>query len=223
MDVPRPFPTGWHVEHLAETGSTNADLLARAARSPSRSVLFADHQTAGRGRLDRRWEAPPGTNLLVSFLFHGGQPVELMRRIAIAAVSAAAEFGSQARLKWPNDVLVDGHKLGGMLAQRSDGAIVIGLGLNVGWAPEGAARLGDGIAPVDVLAAVLRAFDGLAGDVHARYRELLATLGQEVRVQLPAGDLVGRAVDVEPDGHLVVLDACAITHRVDIGDVIHLR
>ncbi|HWL45692.1 MAG TPA: biotin--[acetyl-CoA-carboxylase] ligase [Ilumatobacter sp.] len=237
MEPPRPLPpaspAGWHVDHVPVTGSTNADLLAAAAAgAPDRSVLRTDHQTAGRGRLDRRWDAPPGTNLLVSFLFRdesNGDPVTLMRRVAIAAVEAVAEVaGVEARLKWPNDVLVDGRKLAGMLAQRGDGATVIGLGLNVGWAPEGAAQLGDGIAPADVLAAVLQAFDAFASappeKVHARYCELLATLGQHVRVELPGDNtLVGRVTGVEPGGQLVVLDECAITHRVDVGDVIHVR
>lgn len=214
---------------MAETGSTNADLLAVAATAPTRTVRYTDHQTAGRGRLDRRWDAPPGTNLLVSFLFRGGSPVDWMRRIAIAVVSATdAVAGVAAHLKWPNDVLVDGRKLAGMLAQRDGDATVVGLGLNVGWAPDGAARLGDGLAPADVLAAVLAAFDAFAArderDLHARYTELLATLGQQVRVEFPDGSaLVGRATDVEPDGRLVVLDACALTHRVDVGDVIHAR
>ena len=233
MDVARPFPPGWppgwHVEHVAETGSTSADLLAVAGTAPTRTVRFTDHQTAGRGRLDRRWDAPPGANLLVSFLFRGGTPIEWMRRIGVAAVAAAADVaGVTARLKWPNDVLVDGRKLAGMLAQldgsHAEPVTVVGLGLNVGWAPDGAARLGDHLVPADVLAAELRAFDAFDGDLHARYSGLLATLGQEVRVELPDGaTLVGRATAVEPDGRLVLLDACALTHRIDAGDVIHLR
>ena len=83
----RTIGPGWTVEHVAETGSTNADLLATAAQRPDRSVLVAAHQTAGRGRLDRRWDAPPGANLLVSILFHDvpAQPSELTRRVALAA------------------------------------------------------------------------------------------------------------------------------------------
>lgn len=218
------------MRHVPETGSTNADLLAEAAAgAPHRSVLFTDHQTAGRGRLDRRWDAPPGANLLVSFLFRDGRegasPVELMRRIALAAVDAVAEVaGVHARLKWPNDVLVDGRKLAGLLAQRNDTATVIGLGLNVRWAPEGGAVLGERHRPADVLAALLRAYDRLDTDVHDRYRRLLATIGQRVRVDLPAGEpLLGRALDAERDGSLVVLDDCGLTHRVDVGDVIHVR
>lgn len=224
--TPRAWPAGWHVVHVAETGSTNADLLADTA-APDRSVLVADHQTAGRGRLDRRWDAPPGTNLLVSVLFRDvpPDPGDLMRRMGVAAVEAARRFGADtAALKWPNDVLIDDRKLAGLLAQRgSSGEVVVGLGLNVGWAPPGAARLGDAIEPLDVLAAVLEAFDDQPGDAHERYRSLLGTLGQRVRVELPDGELIGVAIDIERDGRLIVVDECAVSHRVDVGDVVHLR
>ncbi len=227
-DAPVAWPTGWIVEHVAETGSTNADLLAAAAQgAPDRSVRYADHQTAGRGRLDRVWTAPPGSNLLVSMLFRTvpDDPGELTRRIGLAAVDAARDVADVvAVLKWPNDVLVDGKKLAGILAQRAgDGSVVVGMGLNVGWAPDGAARLGDGIDPATVLRSVLDAFDGLPVDIAGRFRDALDTLGRRVRIELPAGELVGTAIDVEPDGRLVVLDDCAITHRVSVGDVVHLR
>ena len=152
-------------------------------------------------------------------------PTELTRRVGLAAIDAArATAGVAATLKWPNDVLVGESKLAGILAQRgSGGEVVVGLGLNVAWAPEHAARLGDGIAPADVLRAVLVAFDALPDDVGPRYRASLTTLGRQVRIELPAGEVVGRAVDVEADGRLVVIDDCAITHRVAVGDVVHLR
>lgn len=211
-----------------ETGSTNTDLLAAAAQgAPDRSVRYADHQTAGRGRLDRVWMAPPGSNLLVSMLFRTvpDDPGELTRRVGLAAVDAARRVGEiDAVLKWPNDVLVGDAKLAGILAQRAgDGSVVIGMGLNVGWAPDDAARLGDGIEPAAVLRSVLEAYDELPHDIGPRFREALDTLGRRVRIERPVGELVGTAVDVEADGRLVVLDDCAITHRVSVGDVVHLR
>ncbi|HEY5663850.1 MAG TPA: biotin--[acetyl-CoA-carboxylase] ligase [Ilumatobacter sp.] len=209
-----------------ETGSTNADLLALAGDLPDLTALRAGHQTAGRGRLDRRWEAPPGTNLLVSLLFRDvpADPGDLMRRTALAVVDGvAACSGVDAVLKWPNDVLVDGRKLAGLLAQRADdGSVVVGVGLNVGWAPEGAAKLG-AMAVDRVLAAVLTAYGALPADIDHRYRAALSTIGMWVDVELPAGVLSGRAVDVEPDGRLVVVDECAISHRIAVGDVVHLR
>jgi BirA family biotin operon repressor/biotin-[acetyl-CoA-carboxylase] ligase len=224
---PRSWPPGWTVEHVAATGSTNADLLATAAARPDRSVLVADHQTAGRGRLGRRWDAPPGANLLASLLFHAvpGDPGELTRRVGLAAVDACrAVAGVAAVLKWPNDVLVGDRKVAGILAERgAEGSVVVGLGLNVRWAPDGAARLGADLVPLDVLAAVLAAYDALPADIDQRYRQALATLGRAVRIELAGGILEATATDVEPDGRLVVVDRCGMTHRIDAGDVIHVR
>ena len=225
-DRPPEWPHGWHVREVAETGSTNADLLAIADRAPDRSVLRADHQTAGRGRLDRRWEAPPGSNLLVSVLFRDVpvEPSELTRRVGLAIVDAAAQVaGVSAVLKWPNDVLVDDAKVAGILAQRApEGAVVVGAGVNLGWAPEGATRFGD-IVPAVFLAAMLRAYEALPADIGDRYRAVLATLGRRVRVERPNDAIVGIAVDVDDAGRLTVIDECAITHHVDVGDVVHLR
>jgi BirA family biotin operon repressor/biotin-[acetyl-CoA-carboxylase] ligase len=232
----------WLVTVVDETGSTNADLLAAAAAgAPDRSVLAARHQTAGRGRLDRRWQAPAGANLLVSILFRHvpAHPHELTHRVALAAALAVERTtGVHAVLKWPNDLLVldrngEPRKLAGVLAQAGavDGRldhVVVGIGVNVGWSPPdgdgvSAIDLAGAVAPLDLLDALLAELDGLPADIHDTYRARLATLGQRVRVQRTDGDVVGRAVDVEPDGRLVVLDDCAITHRIDTGDVVHLR
>ncbi|HEX4980047.1 MAG TPA: biotin--[acetyl-CoA-carboxylase] ligase [Ilumatobacteraceae bacterium] len=236
----RPWPDGWIVTHVPVTGSTNEDLLAAAAvGAPDRSVLVADHQTAGRGRLDRRWEAPPGVNLLVSILFRTvPTPASILtQRVGLAAIDACrAAAGVEAVLKWPNDLLVDERKLAGILAQRAaDGSIVVGLGLNVGWAPTGAASLRGAASldsaasrigeptPLDMLAALLTAFDSLPDDIGDRYRAALATLGRRVDVQLPGGRIDGRAVDIDGHGRLIVIDSCGLTHRLDVGDVVHVR
>jgi len=226
------WPAGWHVRWVSETGSTNADLLAAGASGAlDRTVLAADHQTAGRGRLDRRWEAPAGANLLVSMLLRElpENPHVVTQRVALAAIAACKATASVAvTLKWPNDLLLDGAKLAGILAQTGtspDGAfVVVGLGLNVGWAPPEAACLGDATNPRSLLRALLSAFDELPLDISVPYRAGLATIGQLVRVELPGERFItGRALDVEPDGRLVVLDDCAVTHRIDTGDVVHLR
>ena len=220
----------WQITIVDETGSTNADLLAAAAAGAvDRSVLMARHQSAGKGRLDRRWDAPPGTNLLVSLLFREvpEHRHELTQRVALAASQACSNIaGASPELKWPNDLLLDGRKLAGVLAQAGGVGteyVVVGIGLNIGWAPGGAARLGDGYDPADVLDAMLVAYDGLPGDITDMYRASLATIGHSVRVELSGSEVVGIALDVLPDGRLVVLDECGITHRFDTGDVVHLR
>ena len=227
-----PWPDGWTVRHVAETGSTNADLLADLAAGlvGDRSVLVTDHQTAGRGRLDRRWDAPPGTNLLVSIALAPVPSVaaDATHRVGLAALSAVRDVrpDAQVALKWPNDLLVDDRKLAGILAQRSStrDAVVVGLGLNVSWAPDGAARLGSSVRPADVLTRLLRHFDELAEPIGPRYRSELSTIGERVRVELPAGPAVeGTAIDVDDSGRLVVRCDDGAVSAFDVGDVVHVR
>ncbi len=121
----------------------------------------------------------------------------------------------------------------GILAQRvpDRDAVVVGLGLNVGWAPQGAAALATGpsgraVAPVDVLAALVGRVDRSCRPTSARrYRDALVTLGRWVRVELPGRSepLHGRAVDVDDDGRLTVIDVDGVRHDLDVGDVVHVR
>lgn len=146
------------VRWVVETGSTNADLLVEAGAGPAADVvLVADHQGAGRGRLDRTWEAPPGSSLLVSVLLRPAlAPDELhlvSTAVGVAAVEAVRAVAVPAALKWPNDLVVetpDGvRKLAGILAEaRLQGstveAVVVGIGINVNWPeplPEELARI----------------------------------------------------------------------------------
>ena len=140
------------VRVVAETGSTNADLLA-VAREGAREgvVLVAEAQTAGRGRMGRRWTSPPRAGLTFSVLLRPyGVPAAMLGWIALltgTAVAAALPTVAavQPRLKWPNDVLAGRAKLGGILAERSGSAVVVGIGLNVtqrvAELPEGATSL----------------------------------------------------------------------------------
>ncbi|BAN03189.1 biotin--[acetyl-CoA-carboxylase] ligase [Ilumatobacter coccineus] len=238
------WPAGWSVRHVAETGSTNTDLLAAADRGEAgdRTVLAADHQTAGRGRLDRRWEAPPGVNLLTSLLFAAvpDTTYPFMTVVSLAAVDAIETLAGTTMperlgLKWPNDLLLDDRKLAGMLAQRSsvNGSTVVGIGINVSWSPETggciARDLGLDIRPADLLRSMLGHVDEMLrhpdGRQHvaARYRQRLLTLGETVRMELPGDRTVsGTAVDVDDDGRLL-LDVDGSIETFDVGDVIHAR
>ncbi len=256
-----PAGHGWTVRTVAETGSTNADVLAGIDRGETlaRTVLRADHQTAGRGRLDRRWDAPAGANLLASLCFASEplapgdsgsaviQPVELTQAVGLAAVHAVDRFAVEgehtdgsvrAGLKWPNDVLLGDAKLAGVLAQRSpSGEIVVGIGLNVGWAPDGAAclsrDLGVDVEPAQFLDVMLTELDAhlscARDERRRRYVERLHTLGRTVRIQMPAGDdVVGVAEGVDESGRLLVragTDAAASgeVRAIDVGDIVHLR
>ena len=236
----------WRVERFAELDSTNRHAL-EAARSGAEDglVVVADHQTAGRGRLDRTWEAPPGSSLLVSVLLRprpeggragGAHPLVMATAVALAgAVRVVA--GVDAGLKWPNDLVARDRKLAGILAEVEGDAVVVGAGCNVNWdafPPELAATATacnlEAGQPVD-RDALLDDFLTRLGDalddpaaVDRDYRTLLVTLGRRVRVERGrAGDLVGDAVDLTADGALVVRDDHGTDHPVVVGDVVHLR
>lgn len=244
---------GWRVVEVTETGSTNADLVALAHQGePPGLVLVAGHQTAGRGRLGRSWSAPPGASLLVSALLGPprGSPVHgATWAVALAAGDAcAAVAGVEAELKWPNDLVVGDRKLAGILAEAvvADGevvAVVVGMGLNVTW-PDPAELPGELAArvvalnhltgaPVDRGAVLERYLQELRAYVHLwehapaalrlAYRHRLATIGRQVRVELPDGVFAGRAVDLDPDGALEVEVEGGERRTVRAGDVVHLR
>ncbi len=186
-----------------------------------------------RGRLDRRWDAPAGTNLLVSIAVSPVPrvPSEATHRVGLAALFAARRARPDAALtlKWPNDLLLDGAKVAGILAQRSSNtdSLVVGLGLNIGWAPEAAARLGGSASPAEVLSSILAELDALPSDIGAVYRSELSTIGCRVRLEVPdqSGNrfVEGRAVDVDEQGRLLVeADSGAVT-AYDVGDVVHVR
>ena len=232
------WPIGWTVHHVAETGSTNDDLFAAAhAGAPDRTAIVADFQTAGKGRLDRTWQAARGSNLLVSLLFRyeSEDPSRFSRIVALAARAACVSLVSaNVSVKWPNDLIIDNAKLGGLLAVASprEHFVVVGIGLNVGWAPPDAVALASVAAhvpsPLALLAAMLAEIDGRRRLSDAQLREehksVLSTLGSLVRVELRAGETItGRAVDLDESSRLVVLDDAAVRHVIDVGDVIHLR
>jgi BirA family transcriptional regulator, biotin operon repressor / biotin---[acetyl-CoA-carboxylase] ligase len=140
--VVRPGGLWRSVEAVRVTGSTNADLLARAAGGePEGAVLAAEQQTAGRGRLGRAWISPPRVALTFSVLLRPAAVprarlgwLPLLAGVAVtAAVRAVAAVDAQ--LKWPNDVLVGHRKLGGILAEAASDAVVVGIGVNVSTAP----------------------------------------------------------------------------------------
>ena len=164
---------------------------------PIGSVVVADHQTAGRGRMERRWEAPPGTSLLVSFVLAPSRLLSLA-----AGVAAAEACGPDVRLKWPNDLLLDDRKLGGILVEATPHKAICGIGVNLTWAPEGAAMLERPREEVlGRLQEQIERWTAAPGElVLRRWRELSATLGRRVRID----GTEGMAEDLGPNGELIV-------------------
>ena len=213
----RPGGLWRDIRVVSETGSTNADLLAEARAGAAEGlVLVAETQTAGRGRLGRSWSGPPRAALAFSVLL---RPVAvapaarawlpLLTGIAVAA-ALRAEAGVTATLKWPNDVLVDGRKIAGILAEAHGDAIVAGVGLNVTLTraelpvPTATSLLLEDAACLDrerLLAAMLtelasRYTAWAAGPdpaaLRAEYLRWCVTVGREVRVELPGRPAAGR-------------------------------
>jgi BirA family biotin operon repressor/biotin-[acetyl-CoA-carboxylase] ligase len=238
------------VEVVEAVGSTNAELVARAAADEAEGlVLVAEHQEAGRGRLDRTWTSPPRAGLTVSVLLRPDVPAArrawLSLLTGVALAEAASEVaGVRTSLKWPNDLLApDGGKLAGILAESAGSAVVVGVGLNVSTRREELPETGTSLAlvreaPVDratVLLAFLRAFErrylrwvqvlgdpvssGLAHD----YLAWSSTVGASVTVTMPDGStLVGVAEAVDWDGRLVVRTDAGVVELAS-GDVRHVR
>lgn len=224
------------VRRVDEVASTNAEVLDAARRGAAEGLtVVAGHQTAGRGRRGRCWEAPPGSSLLVSVLLRPSQPALVPVVAGLAALEACdGVAGLRPGLKWPNDVVVGEGKLGGVLVEAAAGAVAVGLGLNVAWEsplPPGGADLltltGRRIDPADLLHAFLASLGELRlrppADLLDRYRRDCVTLGRQVRVEAPGGRWSeGVAVDVDGDGALV-LEGDGTRRTVPAGDVVHLR
>ena len=238
----------WRVEVVAETTSTNLDVAERyRAGEEEGLVLVAEHQTAGRGRLGREWVTPARTSLTVSFLLVPGEsPTErwpwLPLMTGIAAAGAIRRVtGVEVELKWPNDVLAEGHKLGGILLERveHDGtaAAVVGVGINctqsadelpVPEATSLALVTGGSVDRSGLLSALVQELADRydewrsGADLRAAYLQLCRTPGEEVRVAVPGGEVVGQAVDVDANGRLVVRTETGEEH-LGAGDVVYVR
>ena len=251
------------VRVVRETGSTNADLAAAArAGEPGGAVLVAERQGAGRGRLDRSWVAPAQASITMSVLLRPAvPPAQLGWLPLLAGVSLAEEVGRlglvDAALKWPNDLLArpeksdtDYGKCAGVLAEAVDGAVVIGIGLNVNqradelpgqpdpraFPPTSLALLGAACTDRDPLVrAILRGLstwyqrwldaggNADASGLREAYRGLCRTIGAEVAVAVPGGEVVrGIAVDVDIEGRLVV-DTPGGQRSLAAGDVLRVR
>lgn len=260
----RPESLWTEIELVQETGSTNTDLVERLRRGQSAveegTVLVAERQTSGRGRLDRDWSAPARSGLFFSVVLRPGQAIE-PRRLGwlplLAGVATATALsrtaGVDTALKWPNDLMAavrrEERKIGGILAERigdqEHGAVVLGIGLNVSLGAEelpvpgaGSLLLADAqnIDRDPLLRAVLRSIeewylkwreadgDASACGLQETYAAGCATLGRQVRAELPGGhQREGEAVAIDGDGQLVLSTGGGVLESVDAGDIVHLR
>ncbi len=235
---------GVQVEVVHETGSTNADLLARASTLSAPVLLLAENQTAGRGRAGRSWLSSAGNSLTFSLAWRfdaGPQALSgLPLAIGVALADTLARLGVQVRLKWPNDVLKDGDKLAGILIETASAErgiwAVIGIGLNLVMPDEMEQAIGRSVAAAPWLARMDRnelvaaLLDGLAGALRefertgfaafaARWNLLHEYQGSEVRI-IDRGEVLheGIAAGVDDAGRLL-LDGAHGRIAIAAGDV----
>jgi BirA family biotin operon repressor/biotin-[acetyl-CoA-carboxylase] ligase len=241
----------WRVQVTAETGSTNADVIEEAKAGAGEGlVVIAESQVAGRGRLGREWISQPRAGVwLTALLRPRVEPARwgwlpLLTGVALAD-TVNDLYGVKAGLKWPNDLLIDGRKCAGILAEvAAAGAVAVGVGLNVSQdaadlpvtatgLPATSLRLA-GVAEADrtgLAAAFLQRlrerYEGwqrVPGSIAEPYRRRCATIGRDVLIVLPDNrQIQGEAITVDDDGRLVVRDGRGELCPIAAGDVTHVR
>ncbi len=263
MDVIEPMTTSWQdavrpgarvgrrVEAHREIDSTSdraRELLE--AGEPDGVVVVAELQTAGRGRMGRTWTSPPGRNLTVSVGLRPALDLQDGWRLGLAAalaVHAAATRVAPVALKWPNDLVApDGAKVAGILVEvTSEGdrlrSAVIGVGMNVNWAPDAmpaelatsatslSALAGRSVDRVALLIDLLEALEDEVTALEAgrspleRYRAACTTLGSDVVVETPSGLLTGVAAGLDERGALLVGTSAGTEVAVTSGEVLRVR
>ena len=253
MEYPKTSLVANGLLAVPETGSTNQDLLAKAQSDnfPEFFTLVTEFQTAGRGRLDRKWQAAPGSSVMASVLLRPSFKEQsgigwLSLMMAEAIKTALAELGVRSKVKWPNDVLVDGLKISGVLAEANSdlSALVIGFGINVNQTAEDlptssstslSLSEASSLDRDELLAQTLSHFrdlymelteaDGnaMVSGLRERITKASSTVGQLVEVSFPDGtSVVGEAINIDESGRLQVRTS-GKTLTVSAGDVLHLR
>ena len=227
---------GFQVYSLVETGSTNTDALALAeAGAPGNIALTAQKQTKGRGRMDRQWEGTPGQSLALSLLIRPSdeEQANLFRFTALAGLALLdvfeSKYGLKGQLKWPNDVLLNGAKVCGILTETlwsSDfaEAVVVGIGVNVGLgshppseslrfrASSLEAQLGYPVSVDEVLTSLLTRLSEIrpemgSKDFILKWNEKLAYVGEKVQIANEKGEIEWfRLIGVQDNAALLVED-----------------
>jgi BirA family transcriptional regulator, biotin operon repressor / biotin---[acetyl-CoA-carboxylase] ligase len=245
-DLPQQWLKG-PVRHFVSLPSTN-DLAKDFARQgyPEGSVLLAETQTAGRGRLGRMWESPLGTGVYLSVILRPPLPPTELPKLTLTAAVAVVEAlkkvtALEIGIKWPNDILLDGKKLGGILTEMETESdqmsyVILGVGLNINTQvfPDCLQTLATSLAStgrtysrLSIVRAFLRSMDELYGcflnqqfpEILNLWRRAAVTLGKPVTVKLGAQEISGLAVDVAPDGALLVEKPGGEVQRIISGEI----
>lgn len=240
-----------YAETMASTNQTAKELAARGA--PEGTLVAADGQSRGRGRLDRRWFSPPHGGLYVSLILRPTLPPSQVHQLVLLAATAVAEAlhgatGLRVGVKWPNDLMIGGRKLGGLLAEAATQMdaveyAVLGLGLNVNLPRERfpeelrpaatslLAETGRVVSRTALLRRILESLeasyqalrrDGLS-PLRARWESLMGLEGAQVSIRTTAGSYTGQVAGVDADGFLLLRDERGAERRFCSGDVTLLK
>ena len=227
------LPAGYRLVGLRRIDSTNAEALRRAADgAPHGTVVLAEEQTAGRGRRGRRWLSAPG-NLFMTILVRPPEGCAVAQLSFVAAVALGDALAAEAdfRFKWPNDLLVEGRKIAGILIEADGGAAAVGVGVNAARTPE---ALSDSAGDLGGRRQASELAADICGDFDLWYRRWLAEgfapvreawlaraagIGEEVAADSPRGPVSGRFDRLAADGALVVVDACGAETEIAAGEV----
>lgn len=230
----------FNVQHYDTIGSTNDEIRRLAAQGADHgTVVHADEQTAGRGRLARTWHSPAGNLYLSALLRLDLPPVRLAELSFVAAVAVAETVAGLLPkpdgivAKWPNDVLVDGGKIAGILIETADGVTILGIGLNVLLAPASVGYKTATIAALGGIATVDGARDLLLHElerlithwldqgfppIRQAWLDRTYPVGTRLRVNVGTAVVEGTFADLDLDGALL-LDTEAGRRRIVVGDV----
>ena len=239
------------IHYFPEIGSTNNYAKERAESGAGEGeVVVAESQSQGRGRLGRRWESPPFANLYVSILLRPKLSPAHVAQITLMAAVALAEVvegfvPQKPAIKWPNDILIGGKKLAGILSEAACSAerveyVILGIGVNLNYAcsamPEEIRRRATSVLeaagrPVQRESFLQRLIQGIErcyGELEqagfdalaARWESYFAWRGRRVRVELLDQVTTGTARGIDRDGALIIVDDGGVAHRILAGDVI---
>lgn len=241
---------GNRIVYLEEVGSTNVHAAELARKgAPEGTVVIADSQSSGKGRLNRTWHSPPGRNLYASIILRPRIALAETPRVTLAAGIAAAEAILEycpggVRLKWPNDVQIRGKKVCGILTERQECAdrpasMVVGIGVNLNMkrrefheeirelATSLSEESGAEIGRTDFAVRLLGRFERwyrifLSGDfeaIRARWLALSEMVGREVRIASTGGAESGKVLGMNESGALLILDNAGQVREIIAGDV----
>jgi BirA family biotin operon repressor/biotin-[acetyl-CoA-carboxylase] ligase len=235
------FGSYWRVSVFQSLASTQSELIGKENLQHG-DVFVTEFQSAGRGRLDRTFEATESSALLFSLYLEPKRDklewsaIPLLTGLSLVNALKSLDGKVATSLKWPNDLLIGDKKVAGILVEARDSGVVVGIGLNVDMnkselpmpaatslAIENFAELNRNVILPEILknfALTIELWESGSSIAMEQYRQVSSTLGKEVEVHLPSGEILNsRAMGINERGELQLASGA----RVNVGDVIHLR